>query len=114
MPWRFIVFLLIFAVFLAFVTFNLENKCDISFGFTKLESVPVFLTVFASFALGLFCALPLFMHLKQKRKEKLIKDIKSKPEISPIEASAGDSAKPVDAKAARQKFLARKRGNNEK
>jgi uncharacterized integral membrane protein len=68
MPWRLIAFVIIFAVFLAFITFNLENKCDISFGFYKFMEVPVFVTIFFSFILGLFCALPLVLR-KKKPKE---------------------------------------------
>ena len=70
MPWRLIVFIVIFAVFLVFITFNLENKCDISFGFKVIPDVPVFVTVFSSFVLGIFCALPLILHIKKGFREK--------------------------------------------
>lgn len=90
MPWRLILFIVIFAVFLAFITFNLENRCDISFGFTEIENVPVFLTVFISFGLGLICALPVALHVVKKRKEIPAKDKKQ-------EASGGilSNKKPV-------------------
>jgi uncharacterized integral membrane protein len=58
MPKQLILFIVIFAVVLLFVAFNLTNKCDISFGFTKIKDAPVFLTVFVSFFLGMLCALP--------------------------------------------------------
>jgi len=67
MPWRLIIFIVIFAIFLVFISFNLENKCDINFGFGKLTEVPVFITIFTSFVIGLFCALPLIMHIKKRR-----------------------------------------------
>lgn len=70
--WRLVVFIVVFAVFLVFITFNLENKCDISFGFTKIKDVPVFLTIFVSFIAGLFCALPLVMLIKHKKHKKEI------------------------------------------
>ena len=76
MPWRFIVFLVIFAIFLAFITFNLENKCDISFGFTVIHGVPVFLTVFISFVFGLFCSMPFIFRAGMKRKVTVVKEIK--------------------------------------
>ncbi|MCL2764100.1 MAG: hypothetical protein FWD40_02315 [Treponema sp.] len=110
MPWRLIVFIIIFAVFLMFITFNLENSCDINFGFIKLEKVPVFITVFSSFVLGLFCALPLVMHIKSKRKEKKLKEEHKKHDAPIIEENLSDS---VDPKEARKKFLARKRGGND-
>jgi len=113
MPWRLIVFILIFGIFLAFVTFNLENRCDIGFGFTVLEDIPVFLTVFISFSLGLICAFPLVMYIKRSRKEKLIKGIKSKPETSPLEyaaVAAADEKIKQDAATARERFFSKRRG----
>ena len=58
MPWKLIGILTVFGVFLAFITFNLENKSDINFGFTVLRDIPVFLTIFFSFSLGLVFGLP--------------------------------------------------------
>jgi uncharacterized membrane protein YciS (DUF1049 family) len=118
MLWRLIAFILVFAVFLTFITLNLGNEyqCDINFGFTKIQNVPVFLTIFVSFALGLICALPLFMHLRKSRKDKLIKEIKSKPyKINEHEQdpAAETSSESVDPKTARKKFLEKKRGKNE-
>jgi DMSO/TMAO reductase YedYZ heme-binding membrane subunit len=82
MPWRLILWIIIFAVILTFISFNLENKCDISFGITVFEKVPVFLTIFASFFLGLLFALPLKFGKKKKQgdvfKDKLI-DKKQEP-----------------------------------
>ena len=68
MPWRLIQFIVIFAVVLLFVAFNLPNKCDISFGFTVIEDAPVFFTVFASFFLGMLCSL-LFVFGGRSRKK---------------------------------------------
>jgi uncharacterized integral membrane protein len=67
MPWRLIVFILIFIVLLAFITLNLENKCDISFGFAKIAQAPVFLTVFMSFILGFLSTLPFIITAGRKR-----------------------------------------------
>jgi uncharacterized integral membrane protein len=106
MPWRLIIFIVIFAIFLAFITFNLENKCNISFGFTALRDVPVFITIFSSFSLGLICAFPLVMHIKHKHKEpKHEKKAEKEPVID-------CTAKPIDPKAARKKFFLRKRGSD--
>ena len=113
MPWRFIILIVVFAVFLAFITFNLENKCDISFGFSKLSDVPVFITIFASFVLGFFCALPFIMHIKKKRKDKpndKSNDKSKTPDVPFIEPDSNQN-KPIDPGAARLKFLARKKGN---
>jgi uncharacterized integral membrane protein len=70
MPWRLIQIVVVFAVILLFIVFNLENKCDISFGVTKIHDAPVFLTAFCSFVFGMLCTLPFILshHLRKKRK----------------------------------------------
>jgi len=70
MPWRLIQFIIVFAVFLLFIVFNLGNKCDINFGFTKFSDVPVFLTAFLSFITGMLCAFPFILGFKSRKKDK--------------------------------------------
>jgi uncharacterized integral membrane protein len=71
MPWRLVGFIILFSVFLIFILSNLGNKCDISFINPEwtLKDVPVFLTVFSSFILGMLSAIPIIisMHLKRKK-----------------------------------------------
>jgi uncharacterized membrane protein len=67
MPWRFIGIILILGIFLAFIGFNLNNSCDISFGFAALTAVPVYLTAFSAFILGLVCALPFAFLFRVKK-----------------------------------------------
>jgi len=76
MPWRLIFFILIFAIFLAFVTFNLENRCDIYFGPGGMgfHDIPVFITIFTSFFLGLLCTLPFLYYAGKRRREKAAKE----------------------------------------
>jgi hypothetical protein len=64
---RLIGFILIFVVFLTFIVLNLNNKCDISFGFTEVKDLPVFITAFSSFVLGMLFAVPFVLSLKKKR-----------------------------------------------
>ena len=61
---RLIGFIVVFAIFLLFVIFNLENKCDINFGFGTVKDVPVFVTVFVSFLAGMICILPFIFKRK--------------------------------------------------
>ena len=68
MPWRLIQFIVLFAIFLLFIIFNLGNKCDISFGFAVIKEVPVFLTIFSSFMLGILCTFPIIFGLKSRKK----------------------------------------------
>jgi len=112
MPWRLILFILIFGIFLAFVTFNIENRCDISFGSEKLtlKQVPIFLTVFFSFLMGLICAFPLVLFLKKNRKDKLIRSIQSKPEDSFIDPPPPDENIKKDAEDAKKRFFAKRNG----
>ena len=105
MPWRLIIFILVFAVFLAFVTFNLENRCDISFGFTKLTNVPIFITIFASFIMGIFCSLPLLMYIRKKQNKTPLKESSSyNPAVLSTAENASKDKIKQDAEAAKKKF----------
>ena len=97
---RIIVIFIIFGIFLVFIMFNLDNRCDINFGFLIFTEVPVFLTVFITFSAGFICAVPLVMQLKKKNIQK--------PEQKYSQSADASSDKPVDAMSARAKFLARK------
>jgi uncharacterized integral membrane protein len=66
MPWRLIGFILLLAVFLVFIVFNLDNTCDVSFGFKVIPQVPVYLTALSSFVLGLLWAIPSLVFLRIK------------------------------------------------
>ena len=81
MPWRLILSIVIFAIFLTFITFNLDNRCDVNLGFAKFSNVPVFITIFSSFVLGLLCGLPIAYRLKNSLKGPMLwkrkKDAKS-------------------------------------
>jgi uncharacterized integral membrane protein len=66
MPWRLLGFILLAAVFLAFIGFNLENRCDVSFGFYTFSQVPVFLTAFFTLVLGMILALPLVISFRSR------------------------------------------------
>jgi uncharacterized integral membrane protein len=68
MPWRLIGFLILFGILLVFISLNLQNTCNISFGFTTINKVPVYLTAFCAFALGLLCAIPLSISFRLKKK----------------------------------------------
>jgi len=68
-PWRLVQFVLIFAVFLVFVMFNLENRSDIDLGFARFENVPVFITAFFSFILGTVITIPLAVGLWLRKRK---------------------------------------------
>ena len=64
---RLVLFILFCAVFLVFIVFNLNNKSDISFGFQTLQEIPVYLTAFSSFVLGMLFAVPFVLSFRRKR-----------------------------------------------
>ena len=70
MPWRLILLIVVLAILLGFIGFNLDNTCDLSFGFKVFKGVPVYLTVFISFILGLISSLPFFFLGSLKKKLK--------------------------------------------
>ena len=97
MPWRLVVFIVVFIVFLVFIMFNLDNRCDINFGFKVFNDIPVFLTVFSSFILGSLCTLPLIFRTGKKQK-----DVKTK------------SASSSSISAARERFFKEHAGSTDK
>jgi uncharacterized integral membrane protein len=68
MPWRLIGLIVILAILLAFIGFNLDNTCPVSFGFTRIDNVPVYLTVFASFVLGMLMSVPFLISFTLRKK----------------------------------------------
>ena len=70
MPWRLIGCIIILMVVLAFIGFNLDHRCSISFGpwgSLTVPDVPIYFTAFASFVLGMLCSLPLVISLRFKK-----------------------------------------------
>lgn len=68
MPWKLIFFILCLIIAAVFTGLNLGNSCDISFGFSRLEKVPVFLTILFSFSAGILITLPFVFIGRRKRK----------------------------------------------
>jgi hypothetical protein len=112
MPWRLILFIVVFAVFLGFVTLNLDNRCNINLGFTQFEGVPIFLTVFITFSLGLLCGAPLVLYFRRRRKEapRIYRDqIDDYSPDAPANPEADEKIK-QDAASAKERFFLKRRG----
>ena len=75
---RFIGFLLVFAIFLAFIGLNLDNHCDVNFGFHSLKNVPVYVIALCSFFFGMLCTIPFMLSFRIKKQPKPEKE-KQKP-----------------------------------
>ena len=100
---RLISFIVIFAIFLGFIVLNLDNKCDISLGFTAFTEVPVFLSVLVSFVLGMFVTVPLFLTRKKappkpvtEKPARSLPFKKAKVNVSPDEIKKEDSPYGID------------------
>jgi uncharacterized integral membrane protein len=93
MPWRLIGLIAILAVLLAFIGVNLDNSCSISFGLARIENVPVYLTVFVSFVLGMLVSVPFLISFTRKQQgPRTPKRIK--PDILPLETLDGPGEGP--------------------
>ena len=67
--WRLVAFILICALFLVFVVLNLEHTSDVSFGFRTFYDIPVFLTAFSAFVIGMLFAIPFVLSFGKKHKK---------------------------------------------
>jgi hypothetical protein len=96
MPWRLIGIILLLGILLGFIGFNLENTCDISFGFKVIQGVPVYLTAFAGFILGMLCSLPLVISSRSKKNKNRLNgpDLPGKPKKKWGKAKTGPEAEP--------------------
>jgi len=115
MPWRLLVLIIILAVLLAFITFNLENRCDVSFGVKVYKDIPIFLTIFTSFILGMLCALPIKINAGKKRggaakdKKPPIDNFSDSDDVPYINNIEPDEKIKQDAMSARERFFAKRR-----
>jgi len=90
MPKRLIQTIVIFAIILLFIGFNLgdDYKCKINIFFKIIPDVPVFLIVFCSFVIGMLSTLPFIFsyNLRKKREDENKKlgsaDLSSQPNSS--------------------------------
>ncbi len=58
MPFKLILFIIVVVLVTVFIGFNLENACSVWLFFRTFDNVPVFITIFAAFALGVLVMLP--------------------------------------------------------
>jgi uncharacterized integral membrane protein len=89
MPWRLIGIIAISVILLLFIGFNIENECALSLGLYTFERVPVYLTVFISFMLGMLFSLPFVFIKKKSQKAKSAKTGEKPSETSEKLPEAG-------------------------
>ena len=104
---QFFFFILVFAIFLCFIVFNLDHRCDVSLGFRTFSDIPVFLTSLFSFALGMLFVFPLLLTVGHKRKLKAA--AKAQAEAQQIEGAQPETLRLEAPKPkAKEKFFKRK------
>jgi len=81
---------LLLGAIVAFIAFNLNNACDISFGFVVLEGVPVYLTALSSIVVGMLVLLP-HTFSRWRAAPRSGKSRPSAPGRSSMSADAGDA-----------------------
>jgi uncharacterized integral membrane protein len=89
MPWRLFGLILVLAILLTFIGLNLNNVCDISFGFANFEKVNIVVLIFAAFILGMLASLPFIIFGAFRKKQKTEKP--SKQEKAPDETPPADT-----------------------
>ncbi len=67
MPWKLLVYLIVLSVVVLFAGVNIRNVSDVSLGFRTFEDIPIFVSLFAAFFLGVLVTLP-FTYVKYLRK----------------------------------------------
>lgn len=87
MPWKFILFIICIVFVVLFIGFNIDNKCSISLGIYTFTDVPIFMSIFLSFAIGVFVMIP-FLFGKKTRKDKKEKIIGKKNDNSSTELTS--------------------------
>ena len=77
-PWKLILFMMIVAICIVFIGFNLDYRMTLSFGFAKMENVPTIIVLAIVLMLGmLFSFIVIFVNTiktskKQHQKEKSV------------------------------------------
>ena len=97
--WRLIAFILFCAFFLGFIVFNLDNKSEVSFGVKTFTDIPVFLTAFSSFVLGMLFAVPFVLSFGKRRKK-------------PVQADSHDSSLGEPSPRGIKKLWGRRKNKN--
>jgi len=91
MSWKLLAFIVIMALVLVFIGFNLDNRCDISIVFITFHTVPVVITILGAYLLGLVSALVLSMG--RHRKGTAVAQNRSAKPVS--HGRSGDAAGPM-------------------
>lgn len=100
MPWRLIAFITILGLVVIFAGFNINNSSDVSFGFAVVEEVPIFISLFFAFVVGVVVMVPFVIGRTRKRRSPKKGEVTGSqgelPQIPDIPADH-DEERPSDA-----------------
>ena len=68
MPWRLVTFVVILGLVVIFAAFNTTNTSDISFGFYVVKDVPIFVSLFFAFLIGVVIMAPFLIGTTRKKR----------------------------------------------
>lgn len=111
MPVKLIVFLISMSIFVIFTGLNVNNKADISFGFAVIKNVPIFITIFFAFLMGVLAVSPFFLTQKFKIRKKLYDQ--AEQEMQEIEADKAVQEAGSEGKETKKKGKSRKEKKTE-
>jgi len=96
--WKLLAFIVIMALVLVFIGFNLDNRCDISIVFITFHTVPVVITILGAYLLGLVSALVLSIG-RHRKGAAVAQNRSARPASRGRSADAGNSAPDQSTKA---------------
>lgn len=79
MPWRMLLFLAVLVVVVVLFAVNMENRGSISFIFTRLDEVPIFMAVLVAFIAGATAMLPFTTGRRRKKSRPINKKSSEDP-----------------------------------
>ena len=81
---KLILFIIAIVIFIFYMGFNLDNKCDIWLFVKTFDNVPVFMNSLISFAFGVLCTLPLAFARRIKKNRQIQKKQEQKNQVKQV------------------------------
>lgn len=109
MPWKLVGFIICLILGTCFAGFNLENSCNISFGFKTFQNVPIFFSLIVAFAIGVIVTLPFTVIKKKSAKDrKALIEARARKKIQKEQEREAKAAKKEARSLAQQEKAANK------
>ena len=99
---KLILFIIAIVIFIFYMGFNLDNKCDIWLFVKTFDNVPVFMNSLISFSFGVLCTLPLAFARRIKKNRQIQKKQEKKNQENLSDTVNQQSQQKTTAKAKKQ------------